>query len=538
MLNFGLRVVWDLYMFENVKHLFGKKEEVSVFYKSWLITCLVWSFMIVQFWWGNHDWLNKVSLTDGLFEGRYSQHLFITFLLEGQIMPIFIGVISLAALVLMGMLAMAYLGGGETCQNCLFPVLLVSLSPYVATVFYYVFIMLPLAMYGALGVAVLFFTEPPYKLWKFGAGFLGFVLLFGSYPPILSFVFVLFVGKKLIGYVQQKVQIKEIFRNVVFFCGQVGSAFAVYHVILGWLRKVGALNTEMYNLQVYSMIDIFKQIGVELVAPITNVSYFYGVLGVWYTVFYTIILGWAIFKFFSLSKNRMMTLILVAGLFLASRLPFLLSSNAYLGEFRVAYWGQSGLLIVAMYWLFSFKVQWVRNLSLIFLFIFIQTDYDIQKIQYFMFKSERLFHNRLLERISLNPNLKAEKAYYTLNIGYPDFRGHFCLGDICARFDNDLLDNTVLPADLGQVLPLGVPDTFTARRLGFWDKRLWRVGSSGFWGEILPEDVDHIRWWMYQEAKLYPAESGLYVDDKFLIMNFDEKKFNKSKELILKDLQE
>ncbi len=528
-------------MFGNIKHILGKKEEISVFYKSWLITCLVWSFMLFRFWWGNHDWeylKSSVELKDGFFEARYSQHLFINFFLEGQVLPIFLGLISLATLVMMGMLVMTYLGGKVESKKYLFPVLLVTLSPYTAIVFYYVFIMLPLTMWGALGVFILFFTEPPYKLWKFGVGFLGFILLFGGYPPILSFVFTLFVGRKLICYVNQKVQIKEIFLNVVFFCGQLGSAFAVYQVILGWLRKIGALNAEMYNLQVRRIVDIFKQVGWEIIAPITNVGYFYRELGLVYAVFYMVVLGGAIFKFFSLSKNRVIVLGMIVCMFLASRFPFLLSSSAYLGEFRVAYWGQMGLLVVALYWAFSFNMRLVCNISLFFLWIFIQTDYDIQKVQYLKFKSECLFQRRVLERISLNSNFNGENAYYTLNIGYPNFKGHFCLGGVCARFDNELLDNTVLPADLGQILPLGGPDTFVAKRLGFWGNRLWRVGMGQLTMDVGMEDINNIRWWMYQKAKVYPNKEGIYIDDKFLIMNFDEKLFNKSKELILNGLIE
>ena len=56
----------------------NKKFYLKAFLISFSIISIVYSFMIFQFWWGNHDWeflKDGILLKDGFFEARYAQHL-------------------------------------------------------------------------------------------------------------------------------------------------------------------------------------------------------------------------------------------------------------------------------------------------------------------------------------------------------------------------------------------------------------------------------------------------------------------------------
>ncbi|MCM1322693.1 MAG: glucosyltransferase domain-containing protein [Acetobacter sp.] len=505
--------------------------------------CLVWGFMILQFWWGNHDWRYLqygVAVSDGLFEARYSQHLFTAFLFNGQVLPIFTCIISLFALSFMGCLAAIYLGfSADKKSSILFLCLLLSL-PYTAIVFYYLFIALPLTFYAAFGVGILFFAQSPFRWWKFICGFTGVVLLLGSYPPILALVVTIFVGQKLICYIKQKMELKDIFKACLFLGGQFLLAYAVTRGIWKYLTDQGVLNTQMYNLQMRHFNELPEQILKELVAPLKNIGFFYQTLGIQYAMFYAGILGTAVFKMFYLSKNKMIVLLGIGGLFLASRLSFLLSASAYLAEFRVAYWGQLGILIVAMCFLFDTERQWQRNLlfasGFFFLFLFVRTDYDIQKVQYLKFRAERLYHTRLLERIFFHPNFDVTRSYVSLSVGYPNFKEHIC-GERCSQFDNEVLSYTVMPADLISALFWDdMHNPVSDSRMGVWGKRLWFVGAFVLKPEDIATKVRDIRWWMYREAEAYPSLNSLYIDDAYLIMNLDELFFNQSKEIISKGL--
>lgn len=479
------------------------KFEKNAFFYGGIVGCLVWGFMIFQFWWGDHDWSylqQGIAVTDGLFEARYSQHLFTVLLFDGQVLPILTSVVSLFALSFMGYLAAVYLGfPADKRSLILFLCLLVSL-PYTAIVFYYLFIALPLMLYAALGVGILFLTKPPFRWQKFVCGFVGAVLLLGSYPPILALVMTIFAGQKLICYLKHKMELKDIFMACLFFGGQFLLAYAVTREIWRHLADQGILNTQMYNLQVRRFDELPEQILKEGIAPLKNIGFFYQTLGGQYAVFYASVLGVAIFKMFYLFKNKIIVFCGVLGLFLVSRLPFLISANAYLAEYRVAYWGQLGLLIVALCFLFDTKQLWQRNLLFagggFFLFLFVRTDYDIQKVQYLKFRAERLYHTRLSERVFFHPNFDMMHSYVTLSIGYPNFKEHIC-GENCSQFNNDVLGHTVMPADLISVLfwddihnPVGMG------RMGVWGKRLWFVGDFVSKSEEIVAKVKDIRWWM------------------------------------------
>ena len=52
---------------------------------------VLYFYMLCNFWWGNHDWgylLSGASIESGLFEARYSQHLFTILVLDGHILPV------------------------------------------------------------------------------------------------------------------------------------------------------------------------------------------------------------------------------------------------------------------------------------------------------------------------------------------------------------------------------------------------------------------------------------------------------------------
>ena len=55
------------------------------------LLCLCFSPLLVNFIWGNHDWLPLIHgnpLLSGLIEGRFSQYILLNLLLGGKILPV------------------------------------------------------------------------------------------------------------------------------------------------------------------------------------------------------------------------------------------------------------------------------------------------------------------------------------------------------------------------------------------------------------------------------------------------------------------
>jgi hypothetical protein len=198
-----------------------------------------------------------------------------------------------------------------------------------------------------------------------------------------------------------------------------------------------------------------------------------------------------------------------------------------------------GLIAFSLAVLFNFGHQFVRNFAFlfcsIFFVIFVKTDFEIQKVQFFGFWGERGYQRRVEDRLFDYPIFDVNRTYMTLNLGYPDIHRHFCY-DGCYGFNNELLDASVLPADFGQFIFWDEQKQPVNMRYGFWVKKLWFVGR-GDPVELRPRHIDdkirNIRQWMYSGVKKYPSASSIYMDDQFIIFNLDEHLFNISREYIL-----
>lgn len=165
---------------------------------SFGISVIVYSFMLFQFWWGNHDWEHikeSMNLLSGLYEIRFSQHLPTVLFLDGHILPIIVISLSLALIILQAILMAKYLRIPENFKSYMIFILFIVLNPYLFIFFYYVYIILPLSFWGTCVVALLYTTEKSEnkKYWLLGG--IGFFLALGSYPPNMALAFTLFMAK-------------------------------------------------------------------------------------------------------------------------------------------------------------------------------------------------------------------------------------------------------------------------------------------------------------------------------------------------------
>lgn len=511
-------------------------------FRVWLAYCLVYSVMLFWFWWGNHDWRylkDGIKLSDGFFEARYSVHFLTTILLEGQILPVLSYVLALLALSVQGGIVAKYLEVPEKNPKHFLFLLLIGVSPYVFILFYYVFLAFSLCFWGTVAVALLFFSEKPYRKMKFVVGVVGYILILGSYPPILAMLAVLFVGRRIFMYQASRQTLREVFFNGILFLLQLGCSLVCYRLFFIFLKQKGYLNPQMYNIQISSFTDVFGKILTEIVNSVNSIFFLYQSFGGQYSLFYGIVFLPVVVWIFGVVRNKFVALIMICGLLLASRISFVIAENAHSASFRVGYWGIYGVVCFSLAVLLKMKNRCVCNCvfvgSIIFAFLFVRTDYEIQKVLGLGFKTERLYQKRLEERLFFHPEFDIDRQYVTLNLGYPDFRRRFCADGFCF-FNNDLLASTVLPADLGEVLFWDDVRTPVAAKFGVWGKRLWLVSDTrleGVFSSLKEEQVRLLRFWMYMEAKSYPNESGIYVNEEILVLNLEEAVFNQDREVFL-----
>jgi hypothetical protein len=292
-----------------------------------------------------------------------------------------------------------------------------------------------------------------------------------------------------------------------------------------------------------SLFEMVQKIPQELLNAFIDIIESHQDLGTYYTFFIVAICIGSFTKIIKDSPNKVAAVIGVCGLILASRVAYLVSANAWYAKFRIGYWAFFGLSAVALSILLNAKQQIVKNLifglSLLTLFYFIRTDFEIEKTVSYKFNLERIYHKHIEERFFDYPKFDINGSYATLNFGYPDFLSHVCLNG-CQNFNNEILDNTILPADLGYVLFWDEVTSPVSLKFAVWGKSFWKVTDpilKNDWKNDAETNSQDINMWLYLQSKTYPSKESIYIDDKYILMNLDKSFFNQNKGLLSRELE-
>jgi hypothetical protein len=323
----------------------------------------------------------------------------------------------------------------------------------------------------------------------------------------------------------------------------LGLGYGINRLIIYILTTYVGFRFQMYNMRTSPFADIIRKIPQEFLNAFQAIWETYIELGIFYTLFISIICVGAIIHIIRIVPNKLVGIIMICSLALATRVAYLISANAWLAEFRIGYWAFLGLSAVALSILFSVKEKAIKNmmfaLSMIAIFNFANTDYEIQKAVSYKFNIERLFQKRVEERLFYYPQFDIKGAYATLAFSYPNFKAHVCL-DGCPNFDNEILDNTILPADFGYILFWDEVANPVSIKFGIWGKTFWYVNDPILKNvQITPafHNRQNISYWTYIQSKPYPHEQSIYVDDKYILMNFNELFFNQNRGLLNQKLE-
>lgn len=508
--------------------------------KVWLAYLLIYSFILLQFWWGNHDWdrlKNGINISDGFFEARYSQHLFSAVLFDGQLLPIITPLIAILALTFSSLLAARYLNLPQKEKSYILLSVLISASPYTLILFYYSFITLPLTLWSFIGITLLFSESHHFNIKRFVIQILGYSLLLGSYPPILSLILTLYGAKKITEYTEQNIPLTTLIKNTLLFISQLTFAYLIFLLIIKQLPQYSYSIEQMYNTQTANFLTILTNIPKELLKSLMLFNTFNSTLGSTYSIFYTILITSSFVIIIYSSSHKLLTSIMLLLLLLVSRFVFIITPNAYMAEFRITFWGHLGLIFFATSTLLKNNTPIIKNFTfafiICFILIFTKTNIAIQKAQFLSFKSERLYHARLYNTLTSHPHFNYNNKYFSLNIGYPNFRHRFHNKNI---FNNELFSNTVLPFDLTEKLFWEEDQSPVICKKGIWNNALWTVQDTKHLNCSNPHPNKNIRYWLYTKAKPYPHKNSIYIDNHNIILLLDAKQLHKSKELVAKNL--
>ena len=426
---------------KHLKRLFKKADSpfgaalIGVF----LALNIIFLYHSTHFLFGDHDWKylkDGIRLSDGLFEGRFSQFILINMLTQGEILPILNNVIGFAGFALGIALLAKYWDLPHQKRTYLIFALFTALTPYILSFMYFAFLIIPVLSWNACIVGALLISEKEttFSGKKTLLAALLIVLALGGYPPVINLIGVALVTRWLIIYNSTATTLTKIIKNYRWSLINIIIALALYKLTLIYFTSTGAIDSSYYNLQTTPLAQwptkallVIKDAFLEFSITLPFITAPYKIITVIIALSSLITL---IIKKQKISQ-RFITLVLWFATILAGLNTLFLSTSLKETEFspRIDFFGFmytiSGMLAIIL----KSKNTGIKNLITVTAFISIilntYTLFEAQKVWKLGFDAELSMYKRIAKRFQTDPLFNINNHYIVVQGGSPSFRQRF-----------------------------------------------------------------------------------------------------------------
>ena len=432
----------SIMMFDPIGHAYRKLLQIpKPYYKSFLITLsinvIVFLYLLTNFPEGNHDWpvLLYVPMHYEVTVGRWF-YFFVNAFFGFMRLPVIIQLTAIVAHIIASQIAFSLLSRTVKVANITFFSLMVTLTPYILTTYYY---SVEPTMFA---IASLFATMSIYFSAKANISIKHFILcaIFtcltpATYQPQLNTVATLFClyilcdlteainrdDYRLLDFLK-----KTFLKALPIVCGLI-----VYRLSLSALIALHIVNPNNYQLQTTPLYDIVAKLHEVvfhafdiLVSTQDCFPLFLRMTLLALLIFCSLTLLNKVFKSPLDVKHKIITVLLVLGLYfftvLATKIVFIISTTPF-------YWGfkmQSGLILLYAFpaaVLLATRIKLYKNVIYIILVAviasFIRSDIAWQSIQVFSNKHAYSIAYELANRIKALKGFDYRKTYNFVQIG-------------------------------------------------------------------------------------------------------------------------
>ncbi len=227
------------------------------------ILTTVFLFYLGSFYVGNHDYKYMrygVKMTEGLWEGRFTQFVLPVILTEGQLLPIFSALVGFLFFSAAAVLSACWYGVRKDYIPVVLYSLLIVLNPYLLTQIWYVHSVISVLFWPLLcvvGMMLIFKGAEEGKiLYAFG-GCLCLFISMGGYAASFELALVLVFGKFSADVMQGRKADRAAIFAYVKAGGWIAAAGLLYRGAIAYLRYKMWLSRGMYNIQMLPVKDMW-----------------------------------------------------------------------------------------------------------------------------------------------------------------------------------------------------------------------------------------------------------------------------------------
>lgn len=372
----------------------SKNIYLTSFFITFFISLITYSFYAITYFQGNHDFRflrYGLSITQGLWEGRITQFLLTTLLLNNQVLPILNMIIGIFSLSLSPIILTKILNIPKQKISLVFFSLLITLSPYVLSHLYYTHQStqtLSWHLIIVLGFAISTHQKSilNHKFINLASSFVLYLIAISGYSASMQLIFVLIFSSMILDVIYNNKSIKDIIKKYTPLIIVGLLSVITYFLITKFLISKNIMQTFMYNNQTHNFLGIINSLqhhNIKTPVQVLLSPYPYITNNISYLILGLLIL--TIITFYQ-KKRLIIGLILLIPLLISSTLTGFVSKHYLFNLYRVNMYSIPCTIAI----LYAINIKntniIIKNLSNlivgIILAMFICSNFTAQKIWY------------------------------------------------------------------------------------------------------------------------------------------------------------
>lgn len=550
------------------EYLAEKINAIPILYrKTFLISVLsmtaVFLFYITTVTIGDHNWnflVQGFPINNDLFDGRYGAHTIKNILFQGQYIPLISDLVSFAVLSLAAIMILVYWKIPKKFSYFLILTLLYVLQPFVIEWLYFKVSLPDIFCAPLLIVCGLILSEKCKTLFcqKRYLQFAGctiaaiFLLNFSVsiYPSTINAVAIIFLGRifiDLLSWNGSKMQIKSVFLNHIPTAINIFIAMILYKIILILMELSGIL-VRIYAIEQIRLEDLPQRVTECIYAAFLQLgSYSFPFMPNSICLIFTSLLIILVINLICNKKDNLSSkqhaqivavqlLMLIFALF-STKLATLICQEPQLLETRIDFFGLHifRILIVCALFITAQNKRDILNFTVLCAIAIISisavNDLKQQKLLHLSYNAEKMFLNRVYERIESDKNFDANKKYFLIQIGeIKAFGQNFYRDNYLKQYDalpfiTHSIDPSWIPFSM---LEVTVGNYFIKERYNF----KFALDSDEFKKLLLSADKKGL----LKIAKPWPDKNSIIIDNDLIIFVTEEKSLEEAKDFVKNEM--
>ena len=488
------------------------------FWISFALINLAFLFHTINFMWGAYDWdaiRFSVDNLSAIKEGKFTAYTLQNLLFDGKILPVINNLWAFIGLSFGGILLAYYWDLPKKTFIYTIITLFLTITPYTLSWMYFAKNTLGNLWLPAFITLGLILSQKAsnsinrsyfYNLLSISL----FLLSFGTYLPVINFLFVAIVGKMFLSIATSNLTFKDAAVRQLQTLANITASILIYIFIILLLKQAN-----QHSVTSISFTNVIANIPLLLSSMVLQLTTTFPFIDTSYKL---ITLGFIVLTLFiiiyksSSIKSAITCLCLVPVLLICSKLSLLLSSNINeLNLVRVDFYGLPILYTLMLALTLKLETTYLKRFvyvvaCLVIFMSFVRISYAL-KVWKFGFDAELKLSERIISRMEKMENFNIERQYKLFQIGSQSLRHRYYLKKANEAKSNSLLD-----------IAYYNQDNASSAYNFFYQSDFASDNASLYELSQIPEIKDYI----LNKARPWPHKESIFIHNDHIIFVLDE----------------